>query len=125
MRAALLLAAAAADFVFVDFNETQGLRLNGAAATSACEEVEARSHGPHETNLGEGSLDEVYGENDDVMKTVRSAARIVNCSASSRVGSAPTAPVLRISSPSAMLHFTCHSYVAFLPPANRSMALPW
>ena len=70
MRAALLLAAAAADFVFVDFNETQGLRLNGAAATSACEEVEARSHGPHETNLGEGSLDEVYGENDDVMKTV-------------------------------------------------------
>ena len=37
MRAALLLAAAAADFVFVDFNETQGLRLNGAAATSACE----------------------------------------------------------------------------------------
>ncbi|KAH8064195.1 hypothetical protein JL721_8338 [Aureococcus anophagefferens] len=70
MRAALLLAAAAADFVFVDFNETQGLRLNGAAATSACEEVEARSHGPHETNLGDGSLDEVYGENDDVMKTV-------------------------------------------------------
>jgi hypothetical protein len=33
---------AAADFVYVDFNETQGLSLNGAASTTACGEVEGR-----------------------------------------------------------------------------------
>ena len=33
------------DFVFVDFNETQGLRLNGDAETSACAAEAGRAHG--------------------------------------------------------------------------------
>ena len=32
------------DFVFVDFNETQGLRLNGDAETSACAAEAGRAH---------------------------------------------------------------------------------
>jgi len=48
MRRGLVLYAGLArlgrcDFAYVDFNSTQGLRFNGAAATSACEVVEARS----------------------------------------------------------------------------------
>ncbi|KAJ1449977.1 concanavalin A-like lectin/glucanase domain-containing protein [Pelagophyceae sp. CCMP2097] len=60
--AALLGLGAVADFVYVDFNETQGLVLNGAASTSACAEVATRSYGPDETNYADGKLPTVYGE---------------------------------------------------------------
>ena len=78
VAAALAAARVGADFVYVDFNQTQGLRLNGAAATSACEVVEARSYGPFETNLGEGSLAAVYGEDDDVVTTTTVETNALN-----------------------------------------------
>ena len=39
------------DFVFVDFNETQGLRLNGDAETSACAAEAGRAHGPDDGTI--------------------------------------------------------------------------
>ena len=44
------------DFVFVDFNETQGLRLNGDAETSACAAEAGRAHGPDERGAAPGAL---------------------------------------------------------------------
>ena len=44
------------DFVFVDFNETQGLRLNGDAETSACAAEAGRAHGPDERGAARRGL---------------------------------------------------------------------
>lgn len=65
-----LLGGVCGDFAYVDFNQTQGLRFNGDAATSACEEVEARSYGPYESNAGEGRSETLYGEDDEAITTV-------------------------------------------------------
>lgn len=70
--AAILVATAAGDFVYVDFNNTQGLVLNGDALTTACGDVELRHYGEREGRGGEGGLAEVYGEDDETSWTTRS-----------------------------------------------------
>lgn len=57
-----IITLAAGDFVFVDFNWTQGLVLNGDASTSACADIEIRSYGPNEANDKDGALETVVGE---------------------------------------------------------------
>ncbi|KAJ8610103.1 hypothetical protein CTAYLR_007074 [Chrysophaeum taylorii] len=63
----ILTPPATADLVFVDFNSTQGLVLNGDASTSACADVEIRSYGPREDKESSNgaALATVFGEDSE------------------------------------------------------------